>query len=118
MRFLFALEFERTIGDNHVFFGAIGAMVMRRAPVVRRVPLFRVKRSAVKVIFKNEIPAAKVRRRGSKSNRGERNEARNDVIFFHIQFQSSPTTSAKKFATTKKQNKKAAGNINIPTALQ
>ena len=40
MLFLFALELESSIGNNDVFFGTVCTMVVRRAPVVSRVPLF------------------------------------------------------------------------------
>ena len=98
--FLFSLELERSIGNNHVFFGAVGAMVMRRAPVVRRIPLFRVKRSAVKIVFKNEIPTAKICGRSGNSKCCKRSDApetspEQAKILFHIQIHSSPTTSAK-----------------------
>ena len=63
MLFLFALQLERTVGNDHVLLGAVGAVVMRRAPVVRGIPLFLVETRSVKVILEHEFPAAKIRRR-------------------------------------------------------
>ena len=72
--FLFALELERSIGNNHVLFGTIGTVVVGRTPVVSRVPLFLVKRSAVKVILEHEIPAANIRRRIRKNIRRQKSK--------------------------------------------
>ena len=89
--FLFAFKFERTIGDDHVLFGAVGAVVVRRSPVVCRVPLFLVEACAVEVVFEHFFPTAKIRRRvGERERRRQSHNTRDYKTFFHIQ--SSPNT--------------------------
>ena len=72
MHLLFALQLERTVGDNHVLLGAIGAVVVRGAPVVRGVPLALVERGSVEVVLEHELPPAEVGRRVSKRERSKK----------------------------------------------
>ena len=75
MLLLFALELERTVRDDHVLFGTVGTVIVRRAPVVRRVPFCLIERSPVKVVFEHEFPTAKIRRRICERN--SRSQRRN-----------------------------------------
>ena len=70
MDFLFAFKLECAVRDNHVFFGAVSSVVVRRAPVIRRVPLFLVEAGAVEVVFEHLFPAAEIRRWVGKNQRG------------------------------------------------
>ena len=60
MLLLFTLELKRTVRDDYVLFGTVGAVVVRGAPVVRRVPLCLIERSPVEVVFEHEFPTAKI----------------------------------------------------------
>ena len=88
MLLLFALQLERTVGDYHVLFGAVGAVIMRGAPVVRRVPLSLIQTCPVEVVLKHEFPTAKIRRRICKRSSYGQKRKRCNIQKFHIHTQS------------------------------